>query len=99
MKLVILALSIAVVSCCSPKPPDKPKFGLRCTGPTEASTTIANGAKAPRMRLCKGDVIFEDNFNELNEDIWKHEETLYGGPVCFLIFFYFFYKFFILTII
>lgn len=81
MKLAILALSIAVVSGCSPKPPNTPRFGSRCTGTNEGSTTIATITKASRTRICKGDVIFEEHFNELNEDIWKHEETLYGGPV------------------
>lgn len=82
MKILILALTIAVVSCCSPKPPESPKNGERCAGAGEASITTASGTKAPvAARYCKGDVIFEENFNELNEEIWKHEETLSGGPV------------------
>lgn len=83
MKLLILTLCIVVVSCCSPKPPDKPKFGIRCLGANEASETIATGIKAPKERFCKGDIIFEENFNALHEDTWKHEETLSGGPVSF----------------
>lgn len=81
MKLLILTLCIAVVSCCSPKPPDKPKLGIRCLGANEASETIATGTKAPVGRFCKGDIIFEENFNTLREDTWKHEEALSGGPV------------------
>lgn len=81
MKLLVLALSIAVVNCCAPKPPENPKLGTRCSGTNEAAETIANGTKAPVGTFCKGDIIFEENFNRLNEDVWKHEETLSGGPV------------------
>lgn len=81
MKLIILTLCIAVVSCCSPKPPDKPRFGIRCLN--EIPETIATGSKAPVGRFCKGDIIFEEHFNALHEDTWKHEETLSGGYVSF----------------
>jgi hypothetical protein len=31
--------------------------------------------------ICKGQVIFEDNFNDFNFATWEHENTLAGGGV------------------
>lgn len=42
--------------------------------------TTASGSRA-RSNFCAGDLIFEDNFDELNLDVWKHEVTLGGGGV------------------
>lgn len=82
MKLLVLASCIAVVNCCAPKPPEPPRLGIRCSGTNEASETLASGTKAPvESRFCKGDIIFEENFNRLSDDVWNHEETLSGGPV------------------
>lgn len=40
--------------------------------------TTVSGLKAPR-RICSGDLIFYDNFRELDFEKWKHENTLSGG--------------------
>ncbi|CAG9838766.1 unnamed protein product [Diabrotica balteata] len=42
------------------------------------SVTTASGPFAPK-NICSGDLIFEDNFDDLNLDKWKHEDTLAGG--------------------
>lgn len=42
--------------------------------------TTVSGLKAPR-RICSGDLIFYDNFRELDFEKWKHENTLSGGGV------------------
>ncbi|XP_050515651.1 beta-1,3-glucan-binding protein-like [Diabrotica virgifera virgifera] len=42
------------------------------------SVTTASGPFAPK-NICSGDLIFEDNFDCLNLDKWKHEDTLAGG--------------------
>lgn len=29
--------------------------------------------------FCSGDLIFEENFDDFDTDLWKHEVSLYGG--------------------
>lgn len=43
------------------------------------SETTAKGTKAPAGPFCSGDLIFEENFNELDTSLWKHEITMGGG--------------------
>lgn len=43
--------------------------------------TTVSGTRAPTGRLCRGQLILEDNFNELDTDLWGHEVTLGGGGV------------------
>lgn len=43
------------------------------------SVTTASGWKAPKGQICKNQLIFEENFNTLNQRVWKHEQTLSGG--------------------
>lgn len=40
--------------------------------------TTASGSYAPAPGFCAGDLIFEDNFNTLDLNRWKHEVTLSG---------------------
>lgn len=49
----------------------------------EESVTRASGIAAPPGPYCSGDLIFEDEFNQLNLQIWQHELTLGGGGVSF----------------
>ncbi|CAO1306523.1 unnamed protein product [Diamesa hyperborea] len=44
----------------------------------EKSHTTASGTKAPGT-FCSGDLIFEENFDELDFETWQHEITLAGG--------------------
>lgn len=45
------------------------------------SITSVSGSYASTDIMCSGDLIFEDNFNDFNFDIWQHESTLGGGGV------------------
>lgn len=42
------------------------------------TVTTASGTHAP-SNFCSGDLIFEDNFNTLDQSRWKHEISLAGG--------------------
>ncbi|KAF2903372.1 hypothetical protein ILUMI_02808 [Ignelater luminosus] len=44
------------------------------------SATTASGSSAA-TRICSGELIFEDNFDNLNTEKWKHEITLGGDGV------------------
>lgn len=59
---------VAVISFCV-------IFGNACRTP---SVTTVSGTNAPE-NFCSGDLIFEDNFDSLDENKWKHENTLAGG--------------------
>lgn len=43
--------------------------------------TTASGTKAPTGQICKGQLIFEENFDTFDRDTWTHELTLGGGGV------------------
>ncbi|XP_029720849.1 beta-1,3-glucan-binding protein [Aedes albopictus] len=43
------------------------------------SPTTASGFKAPKGRICSGQLIFEDNFRRLDRTVWQHENSLGGG--------------------
>lgn len=47
---------------------------LGCT----PSVTTVSGTSAPAS-FCSGDLLFEDNFDSLDQSKWKHENTLAGG--------------------
>lgn len=47
------------------------------------SITSVSGTYAPTDIICSGDLIFEENFNDFNFNIWQHENTLGGGGVCY----------------
>lgn len=49
-------------------------FTSACT-PT---VTTVSGSQAPST-ICSGQLIFEDNFNTLDQSKWRHENTLAGG--------------------
>ncbi|XP_063703114.1 beta-1,3-glucan-binding protein-like [Culicoides brevitarsis] len=42
------------------------------------SITTASGPFAP-ARICSGELIFEENFDKFDLDLWNHEVSLYGG--------------------
>lgn len=47
----------------------------------QESITSVSGRYSPKRKICSGDLIFEENFDLLRLDIWKHEQTLGGGSV------------------
>lgn len=58
-------LIIGLLSCAA-------NFAFACT------ITTASGTRAP-SGFCAGDLIFEDNFNTLDQGKWRHEMSLSGG--------------------
>lgn len=56
------------------------------------SLSTASGRYAPPGQLCHNQLIFNENFDWLNFDLWEHENTLNGGGVskC-LVFFLIYY--------
>ena len=50
---------------------------VSCHG--QVSVTTASGTRAPKGPFRPGELIFEDNFNELDHENWQHESTLGGG--------------------
>lgn len=42
------------------------------------SVTTASGTHAPGT-ICSGQLLFEDNFDSLDQAKWKHEVSLFGG--------------------
>lgn len=47
--------------------------------------TTASGTFAPKKSIHKHSLIFNENFDKFNLDIWKHELSLGGGGVSLLI--------------
>lgn len=47
--------------------------------------TTASGTFAPKEPIYKHKLIFNENFDKFNLDIWKHELSLGGGGVSLLI--------------
>lgn len=45
------------------------------------SVTTTSGTYAPTTKICPGDLIFEDNFDDFDLKKWNHEQTLGGGGV------------------
>lgn len=50
-----------------------------CLGGCQQSSTTVSGSKAPKGKICKNQLIFEDNFNNLDRSVWKHENSVAGG--------------------
>jgi hypothetical protein len=42
--------------------------------------STASGWRSPQT-FCAGDLIFEENFDELDTDVWHHRVTLSGGRI------------------
>lgn len=47
----------------------------------EPTLTTASGWFAPTGELCHDQLIFEENFDSFNHDLWEHENTMNGGGV------------------
>lgn len=50
-------------------------FANACT----PSATTVSGSHAPGGQICSGQLIFEENFNTLDQGKWRHEVSLAGG--------------------
>uniref|UniRef100_A0A1Q3FIF0 Putative beta-13-glucan-binding protein-like isoform x3 n=1 Tax=Culex tarsalis TaxID=7177 RepID=A0A1Q3FIF0_CULTA len=62
--ITLIILGALLVSICSACP---------------RSSTTASGSKAPKGRICKNQLIFEDHFHQLDRSVWRHENSLAGG--------------------
>ena len=49
-----------------------------CAQPAISTTS---GTHAPEGELCPGDRILFEDFNNLDTDLWQHENSLFGGGV------------------
>lgn len=47
----------------------------------EKSITTASGLHAPSGEYCRGQLIFEDNFDDFDLRKWQHEISLTGSAV------------------
>lgn len=45
------------------------------------SPTTVSGSAAPSGVLCKNQLIFEENFNTFDTNIWHHEQQIFGADV------------------
>lgn len=54
---------------------------VSCENCEKTSLTTASGTHAPLGDYCQGQLIFEDNFDELNLRKWEHEISLTGSAV------------------
>lgn len=45
------------------------------------SVTTVSGPYAPNGRICSGQVLLSENFNEFDRSIWKNEIAMGGGGV------------------
>lgn len=56
-------------------------FGLaQAQKECKPTDTIASGTHAPHV-ICSGDLILNENFNVLNDALWKRESAMGGGGV------------------
>jgi hypothetical protein len=46
----------------------------------QCTPSTASGWRSPQT-FCSGDLIFEENFDELDSDVWHHRVTLSGGRI------------------
>ncbi|XP_055607290.1 beta-1,3-glucan-binding protein-like [Uranotaenia lowii] len=82
---LIVALSVALIAVCidayggGTNDTGNPKTDAQKLNCEKASVTTATGSFVDRKAFCPGELIFEDNFDELNMDKWQHEHTLGGG--------------------
>nr|CAD7404760.1 unnamed protein product [Timema cristinae] len=53
-------------------------FGAGCSAQCVESISKASGTKAPAT-FCKGDLIFDEEFDVFDVTTWEHERTMAGG--------------------
>lgn len=46
-----------------------------------SSPTTVSGKYAPTGQICSGQLIFSEDFDEFDTDLWQHEITMSGGGV------------------
>ncbi|CRK99328.1 CLUMA_CG012566, isoform A [Clunio marinus] len=54
-------------------------FFVNLSNACTPTLTTVSGSKAPPAGFCSGDLIFEENFDNLDQSKWRHEITMAGG--------------------
>lgn len=75
-KKKMLIIIVVVLSCSA----------FACAGNCTPSITTASGSAARSGPICSGDLIFVENFDNLDKKIWEPEVTLWGGGVSIVFF-------------
>lgn len=70
MKCAQLLATVAIVSLLA---------ATEITAQCNPTLTTASGRFAPSGRLCANQLIFNEQFNTFNMDLWEHENTMNGG--------------------
>lgn len=58
-----------------------PIFVIRVESQCAPTVTTVSGKNAPMGKLCSGQLILDENFNNFDNSLWEHEITLGGGGV------------------
>lgn len=76
-----LAISLLLVYCVI----DRIQSHRAYIPPRECkpSVTTVSGPYAPHGRICSGQVLLSEDFNEFDRSIWKNEVAMGGGGVRF----------------
>lgn len=88
--VIVVVVAVAAVADVEPVNDTEPRAGFGSSGDSVnlvrernkcvRSPTTASGSMIQRGRkFCSGELIFEDNFDFFDFEIWEHENTLAGG--------------------
>lgn len=80
MKFLLILLLAVSAGLASKSGSRHPQNLPRCPS-GKISPTTASGKVAPNGPFCSGQLLFEENFDKLDFDVWQHENTLSGGGV------------------
>lgn len=68
--LILLAIGVAIIA-----------MSTSINGQCVQSLTTVSGRNAPKGRICAKSLIFNENFDRFDMNLWQHEHTMYGGGV------------------
>lgn len=68
--IIFLAIGVGIVY-----------MGKPINGQCVQSLTTVSGRNAPKGRICAKSLIFNENFDRFDTNLWQHEHTMYGGGV------------------
>ena len=73
MKVAALIFVATIIATVKTSPNNRTK---QTANVCETTLTTASGRFAPKGQLCKNQLIFDEQFNHLNLDLWGHEVKL-----------------------
>ena len=73
MKISVLVIVATIIACAKSSPANIANQTARAC---ESTLTTVSGRFAPAGELCKNQLIFDEQFNNLNLDLWGHEVKL-----------------------